>query len=267
VEAFNNRTRLIFTLGEFATSYVQEMQAHLGMTYCPDAERAVVLGSGYGITAGTLGLYPGLSRIDAVEIIPGLVAAAELFEPYNHGYQKNPRIHVVLDDARHFMARADVRYDIVSANVTDPHQPGGSGLLHEEFYTVVKQHLTERGVLVQHAFSDDLPIVLATLRHAFPFVAYHTAYRDGFNVVAATHPLDPSRTALARVIAPQEVQNSLRSLGLAAPVDPAIVLTTQATRAAGLDAQIGASPIATDDFPILELSYSGGPRQWLFSNQ
>ncbi|HEY8209697.1 MAG TPA: fused MFS/spermidine synthase, partial [Myxococcaceae bacterium] len=156
----NNRTQLIHYLGAFSTSFVQQMQGHLGVLFNPEAKTAAVLGSGYGITAGALGLYPSLQRVDAVEILPAMVEAADLFDPFNLGYHRNPRVRVVVDDGRHFLARSPDRYDIISINVSDPRLPGGSALFHADFYEVVKRHLQPGGVVVQHAFGTETALVL-----------------------------------------------------------------------------------------------------------
>ena len=184
----NNRTELVFYLGHRITSFVQEMQGHLGMFHVPDARRALVIGSGYGITAGALGLYPQLERIDAVEILPAMVAAAPLFEPFVHGYHKNPRVQVVTDDGRHFVARSRERWDIVSINVSDPHLPGSAGLFHTDFLQSLREHLTEKGVVVIHIFGTDRDVLLRTVFTVFPYVRLYRAYENGYNVVAAFQP-------------------------------------------------------------------------------
>ncbi|MBI4880792.1 MAG: hypothetical protein HY812_14215 [Planctomycetes bacterium] len=260
----NNRTELVFQLGRLETSYVQQMQGHLGMAYCPQARRALVLGSGYGITAGALGLYPTLGRVDAVEIVPAMVEAADLFMPFNLGYHRNPKVHVVVGDGRHFLARASEPYDIISVNVSDPHLPGGSALFHAEFYALAQAHLRPGGVLIQHAFGTDVAIVTATLRAAFPHLVLTRAYQNGFNVVAAMQPLRIDERAVRELVDAPAVARALAGLGFLPPVD----LVGMLVHGAPLDVP-GAerAPLATDDFPRLELSWSGSPELWLFSNE
>ena len=64
IRATCNRTELVFLLGAFATSYVQEMQGHIGSFLRPHSRVALVLGSGYGLTAGALAENPRLEKID-----------------------------------------------------------------------------------------------------------------------------------------------------------------------------------------------------------
>src|SRR5260370_40596454 len=99
-----NKPALVYHLGALSSSYVQQMQGHLGIFFNPNAKRALVIGSGYGITAGAFGVYPQLERIDAVEIIPAMVESADLFLPFNLGYRRNPRVRAKLDGGRHLSA-------------------------------------------------------------------------------------------------------------------------------------------------------------------
>jgi spermidine synthase len=262
----NNDTKLIHYLGAASTSYVQQMQGHLGMFFRPEAKTAVVLGSGYGITAGALGLYPQLERVDAVEILPAMVETADLYMPQNFGYHRNPRVRVVVDDGRHYLTRLPDRFDIVSINVSDPRLPGGSSLFHADFYDIVKQHLTEGGVVIQHAFGTEARLVLTTLAHSFKYVQLFPAYQNGFNVVASDQPLvaDPEKIdALARI---PSVREALHGIGLIEPLRAGAVfskgLTPQEVPGLFNDFQV-----ATDDFPLLEYSSRGGVAGMFFSNE
>ena len=62
-----------------------------------------MIGSGYGITAGALALYEQMERVDAMEILPAMVAAAPLFEPHNFSYQERANVNVVVGDGWHFL--------------------------------------------------------------------------------------------------------------------------------------------------------------------
>lgn len=262
----NNHTRLIHYLGAPSTSYVQQMQGHLGMFYRPEAKTAVVIGSGYGITAGALGLYPQLERIDAVEILPALVSVADLFMPYNLGYHHNPRVNVVVDDGRHYLARSKDRFDIISVNLSDPRLPGSSSLYHADFYAIVKQHLTPGGVVLQHTFGTESRLVLTTLQQSFAYVRLFPSYQNGYNVIASDQPLeaDPAKIdALTRIPA---VGQALRDIGIIPPLRAGEVFS-QGLKPEDLPRLFNDSRVATDDFPLLEYSSRGGVAGLLSSNE
>lgn len=262
----NNHTKLIHYLGAPSTSYVQQMQGHLGMFFRPEARTAVVLGSGYGITAGALGLYPQLERVDAVEILPAMVEVADMFMPYNHGYHRNPRVRVVVDDGRHYLTRLKERFDIVSINVSDPRLPGGSSLFHTDFYDIVKQHLTPGGVVLQHAFGTESRLVLSTLKRSFKYVRLFPAYQNGYNVVASDEPLVADPKKIDALAAQPGVRQALREIGLIQPLSAGEVYA-QGLSPEDIPRLFNDPDVANDDFPLLEYSSRGGVAGMFFSNE
>jgi spermidine synthase len=266
LRATNNRTDLVFLLGDFSTSYVQEMQAHIASFLRPSSRTALVLGSGYGITAGAFTANPHIERIDAVEILPAMVAAADRFEPYNRAYHHNPRVRVVVDDGRHFLACAQERYDIVSLNITDPHLPGASAMFSVDFYQVVKRHLGAGGIVIQHAFGADADVVLSTLKHSFHYLRAFPAYHGGFNVAASDSPLRPDRDEVERLAALPSMREALAGIGILDPIDPWQVFSRGLPPSA-LSGHLYPDLVSTDDRPLLEFSRRGDPLAWFFSNE
>jgi hypothetical protein len=72
--------------------------------------RVLVLGAGGG-TDAEVALLNGAEQVDAVEIDPGLVAISRRFNP--SGVYDDPRVRVVVDDARSFVRRSAGGYDLV----------------------------------------------------------------------------------------------------------------------------------------------------------
>ncbi|MFL5352925.1 fused MFS/spermidine synthase [Archangium sp.] len=262
----NNHTKLVHYLGAASTAYVQQMQGHLGMFFRPEAKTAVVLGSGYGITAGALGLYPQLERVDAVEILPAMVELADMFMPHNLGYHRNPRVHVVVDDGRHYLTRSKNRYDIVSINISDPRLPGGASLFHADFYGIVKEHLTPGGVVIQHCFGTELRLVLSTLGRSFKYVRLFPSYQNGFNVVASDGPLEADPKRIDALAAMPGVREALHDIGIIEPLRAGEVFSRGLTPE-DVPGLFNDSRVATDDSPLLEYSLRGGVAGLFFSNE
>ena len=262
----NNKTELIYRLGPVITSYVQEMQAHLGLFYKPEAKTAIVLGSGYGITAGAFSLYPSLSRITAVEIVPEMIKTAKLYSPFNHDYFLDERIDIVQDDGRHFLAKSKDRYDIISINVSDPTVPGGSSLFHKDFYEIVKQHLEDDGIVIQHAFGNTTDIVINTLRDSFPYISFFKAYGNGYNIVASSSPLVLDAKKIDNLLKNERVSNALEKIGIISPIRPYHLAANESVKRK-FEKSYSAALVATDDMPLLEFSFRGTADQVFFSNQ
>jgi hypothetical protein len=197
-----------------------------------------------------------LERIDAVEIVPGMIEAADLFRPYNYGYHRDARVRIHADDGRSFLTRSGQRYDIVSINVSDPRLPGGSMLFHREFYETVKARLQPGGVVIQHAFGDEMAVVIATLAAAFPHLRLFPSYANGFNVVASLRPLAVDVDGIGALTGHDSVRAALADIGLLAPISIPHLMQAGLTPAE-LPTLFARGEIATDDRPRIEFSTAG----------
>src|SRR5205814_2308136 len=70
----------------------------------------LVLGAGSG-TDVAAALRHGARHVDAVEIDPAIIRLGREYHP-DHPYS-DPRVHVINDDARHFLRTTTRRYDLV----------------------------------------------------------------------------------------------------------------------------------------------------------
>jgi hypothetical protein len=84
----------------------------------PDAETVLILGAGGGNDAAGA-LRNNVTSIDAVEIDPGIY----LLGLKNHPEQpySDPRVNVVIDDARSYFKKCQKKYDVISFGLLDSH--------------------------------------------------------------------------------------------------------------------------------------------------
>jgi spermidine synthase len=185
----NNATELVYLYGHPETQFVQESQAHFPLLLAPRRDRVLVVGSGYGITAGAAASWPDVRHVDAVEILPLMVANAPFFEPGNHGYHHNPKVSVYVADGRHFLAAARQPYDVISINVSDPYLPGSSSLFSTEFYGWVTRALSQEGIVCQHLFGPDIASLYHGFKRHFSHVKVIRSYGNGVSVLGSQSPL------------------------------------------------------------------------------
>ena len=259
LQVTNNRSELIYHLGAYSTDYVQQLQGHLGMHFKPDATTALVIGSGYGITAGALALYPGIERVDALEILPEMVASADLYKPHNFNYHERDKVNVVVGDGRHFLLRENRQYDIISLNVSDPHLPGGATLFHKEFYELAKRHLKPGGVVIQHIFGSERDVIANTLADSFPYTQFSRSYSNGYNAVGSMSDLQAH--ASRRIAFPKEALAMLRKSSGRSYIRSPAHRPYEA-----LPADMHTEIIATDNRPAVEFSWNPGEKL-LFINE
>src|SRR4029077_11826565 len=114
---------------------LQRMLGHL-TTLVPAAPRSVlVIGCGAGVTAGAVSIDPAVERVTIAEIeplVPRVVST--YFSDQNFDVIRNPKVHVQLDDARHYILTSKEKFDAVTSDPLDPWVKGAAMLYTKEFF-------------------------------------------------------------------------------------------------------------------------------------
>jgi spermidine synthase len=150
---------------------VQKNQVRLPLLLHPEPKSLLLLGLGTGISAAGSLAYPQLERT-AVELSQGAInAAQDWFAPVNNHVMQ--RLHVVRDDARHYLMANRQQYDVIVGDLFHPDLVGRSALLSVQQFARAKQRLSADGVFVQwlalNQFTvDAFDIVLRSFQREFP---------------------------------------------------------------------------------------------------
>jgi spermidine synthase len=153
---------------------LQRMLGHLPAVLHPNPKTALVVGFGAGVTAGSLVVHPEIERIVICEIEPLVPkAASEHFASANYDVINDPRVEIIYDDARHFLATTQERFDIVTSDPIDPWMDGAAVLYSVEYYELAKKLLREGGIVSQWLplYESDEPSAkseLASFLQVFP---------------------------------------------------------------------------------------------------
>ena len=100
---------------------LERMLGHFPALFHPKPRSVLVVGMGTGVTAGSFVAYPEIERIVICEIEPlVLEAAAMYFVKENLDVLNDPRVEVVSDDARHYIASTQERFDIITSDPIHP---------------------------------------------------------------------------------------------------------------------------------------------------
>ncbi|HVY69075.1 MAG TPA: fused MFS/spermidine synthase [Verrucomicrobiae bacterium] len=140
----NNR----FQMGGTAVALPQRRQAILPVLLHPSPKRALFLGPGTGITPGAATEFPGM-QVDAVELIPEVVAAMPAFARQNHDLTRNPSARVMVADARRFARASREHYDVIVADLFHPSLDGAGALYTREHFQAVRERLNADGRFCQ----------------------------------------------------------------------------------------------------------------------
>lgn len=171
----------------------QLMVGHIGALYHPAPRRVLVIGFGSGMTVSAVSLHPGVERIDCVEIEPAVIRAAPYLEPLHRGVLDDPRLRIILDDARNFLLTTRETYDLIVSEPSNPWIAGVSMLFTEEFYREARARLAPGGVFVQWVQSyalepRDMRMIFATFLPHFPRATLWRGESADYFLVAETAP-------------------------------------------------------------------------------
>jgi predicted membrane-bound spermidine synthase len=182
----------------------------------PGARTAANIGFGSGLTTHTLLSWPGLARVDTVEIERSMIEGARHFGDRVHRAFTDPRSKIYIDDAKTFFSSYRNRYDIIVSEPSNPWVSGVAGLFSEEFYRLVRGRLSPGGVFCQwvqlyETNTDLLASVLKALSANFSdYVLY--APNDTDLLILAGNATLPRPDA--GVIHGREIAESLRWIGI-----------------------------------------------------
>jgi spermidine synthase len=161
----------------------------------PSPKRVLFVGLSTGAWVRAMQGFPGVERIDIVEINPAYV---DLIRSYGQlvPLLQDPRIHIHIDDGRRWLRRNPLtRFDLVVQNTTFFWRANAGNLLSREYFSEVKKHLDPGGVVISNTTgSFD---VLATTQAVFGY-----AYRYSNFVYASDQPLTAALSGLWNIRRP-----------------------------------------------------------------
>lgn len=166
--------------GSSSSLLVDARQALLPILLHPAPKRALFLGLGTGVTSGSAAQDPSL-QVDAVELLPEVIASAQHFRRVFDDEGATPRLHVMAFDARRYVKASQLRYDVIVSDNFQPARSGSGALYTVEHFRAVKTRLTSEGVFCQWLPLHQMD--LATLRSIVR--AFMTAYPQGMAMLAS----------------------------------------------------------------------------------
>jgi spermidine synthase len=211
---------------------LQRVLGHL-TTLVPSRPRTVlVVGCGAGVTAGAVSIDPHVERVTIAEIEPLVPrVVSRYFGAENHHMIDNPKVHVEIDDARHYLLTSKEKFDAITSDPLDPWVKGAATLYTKEFFEAAKAHLTPGGVVtlfvqLYETTPEAVKSELATFFTVFPggIIAGNTFRGLGYDMVLLGQA-GPTRIDLddldARLREPayEAVSESLREVGVRSAID------------------------------------------------
>jgi spermidine synthase len=245
---------------------LQRMLGHLTTLVPAHVKRVVVIGCGAGVTAGAVSIDPVVDYETIAEIeplVPRVVST--YFAEQNFNVVANAKVHVQIDDGRHYVATLHGKFDALTSDPLDPWVKGAAMLYTREFFEDVKAHLNPGGavtlfVQLYESNTEAVKSEIGTFFEAFPngMVFGNTNNGVGYDLVLFGQ-VEPTRIDLdaieARLKQPEyaKVAQSLREIGFNSAVD---LFSTYAGSASDLQPWLKDAPINRDR--NLRLQYLAG---------
>jgi spermidine synthase len=273
----------------------QKSLAHVPMVLLgAAAERTLSVGFGSGGASFSYTLYPNIKEIHTIEIAPEVPRAAHTLTASNHGIivqdriladakakgaetitgfrhpisdythtplpgfkTFDPRLKVLIDDARCYLRFTQVKYDVIATDCTDLRYKTNANLYDLEYFSLCREAITDRGLVVvwmplaglsDMAFSS----ALRTFQEVFPEMGvwYFTNQPTHYCLlIGGKGPVRIDYPGVVRAAALPGIAEDLEEIGLR---DPDKLISSFVCDERTLTQRLKPYPLNTEDRPFIE---------------
>jgi spermidine synthase len=197
--------------------FYHENLVHPAAVAHPGPRRALVIGGGDGGSSEELLKHSTLEGVHMAELDPVVIEVSKAqFGKVHGGVFDNPRLKVTVGDGLAYLRETEVRYDLVSMDLTDPVGPSVE-LYSPATFSLAKRAMAPGAALTLHIGSpfshpDRVRTTLGNLRQVFkvvtPYFVHIPIYGSIWGFACASDSLDP------RAISPAEADRVLAARGI-----------------------------------------------------
>uniref|UniRef100_A0A7C3V4W6 Polyamine aminopropyltransferase n=1 Tax=Desulfobacca acetoxidans TaxID=60893 RepID=A0A7C3V4W6_9BACT len=171
--------------------YSADMAVHLGLLQHPRPQSVLLLGGGAAGLIPEVLKHKTITMINYVELDPDLVHLVQhLVAEAAALPARDPRVHLIFQDARRFLSRTAARYDVILMNLPEPGSAQLNRYYTREFFALAAQHLKPEGVFsfpltggeagINPQRAGYLALAYHTLKQVFPEVLVFPGERVRF---------------------------------------------------------------------------------------
>jgi len=188
----------------------------------PDAKFVANIGIGSGMTTHTLLQWPGLERVDTIEIEPFMVEGARMYGKRVERTFSDPRSFIRIEDAKTYFTAAKQKYDLIISEPSNPWVSGVAGLFSSEFYSHAARHMSKGALFVQwiHLYEIDYEsaasVIKAIEKNFHDYELYFTNDID-LLIVASADGKVPQLSG--EIFSAPELKRTLGGLGIVSKTD------------------------------------------------
>jgi spermidine synthase len=214
----------------------------------PRTESMLVVGYGGGVVLDAV--PPSVRHVDVIELEPKVIDAnRRLSALRKRDPLLDPRVRIVLNDARGALSLTSKRYDAIVSQPSHPWTAGASHLYTREFMQQARAHLSDGGVFLQWmnvSFLDEdlLRSLAATLLDVFANVRLYRPDPSTLVFLGSDQPLELEKTAAGANTPLALSPRHYSRFGIHVPED---IVAALAADQIGLEALARGAPLITDD--------------------
>ncbi len=253
--------RLLVINGKTDASSKGDLSTQIAIGQLPllihsEPQRVLVIGLGSGITVGSVATHHTVKQIDVLEISPEVVEASQFFKSANGDVLSDPRVNLIVADARNFALAQSQAYDVIVSEPSNPWISGISNLFTQDFFALAHSKLAPGGVMAQwfHTYSmsaEDVKLVLRTFHTIFPYITLWMPQPGDLILLGSEEPHALDFERLQMVLDDPTIQADLARVEKS---NPDQIVRMFLMREEDLSDYSAGDRLNTDDKPYLEFS-------------
>lgn len=179
-----------------------ESLVQTAMVAHPAPAQVLIAGGGEGATARDVLRHSAVEKVVMVDIDGKVIDICREYLPTFHaGAFDDPRLELIVDDARKFIETSGRRFDVILLDLPESLEQGPAGLLYtREFYSAVLRALNPGGVATIQCdnasllYMNAFPPIINTLKSVFnkvrPYRAHIPSFGGMWGFAAVSQDLD-----------------------------------------------------------------------------
>jgi hypothetical protein len=202
-----------------------------------------------------------MEQVDVVELERAVVRAAETFHSVTRDALKQPKVRMLIGDAREVLLSTPQHYDIVFSEPSNPYRAGVASMFTQEYYRAIQARLNPNGLFLQWVQGydvnrDTIRTIYATLLSVFPNVETWQLQTGDLLLLGAERPHPIAVDALRTRLAEPVFREGIAAVWRATDVEGVLARYVGGSKTSRRLAASYEDRINTDDRTLVEFSFA-----------